>query len=356
MTASTSNRKSACVLRLTALGDCVNCFGMLCAMRASEPKAVLEWIIDQRFAPLFRDAEGRDIIPMVPLDFSRGIAGAVIQAHRALSGSRFDALLDMQTSLKASLVSLAVRARERLGYDSERSREGQCLFVSRKVPSPSNPHVLAGFMAFAKAAGFGDLQPRWDFKLSEGELAPYLELSSGRPLFTIAPASAKPQKNWSPEGYAALADCAAGRGFKAVLAGTASKQDIGLCARISALASCECLNLCGKTSLRQLAALLACSALVLAPDSACMHIASAVNTPVIGLFAVHNPARVGSWKYPDLWVSAYRDLAKAELGGKHIPWRYRVRDEHAMSHITIDAVKEAFDTAMDHYAPQEGID
>ncbi|MGN0909496.1 MAG: glycosyltransferase family 9 protein, partial [Succinivibrio sp.] len=129
-----------------------------------------------------------------------------------------------------------------------------------------------------------------------------------------------------------------------------------LCERISALASCQCGNLCGRTSLRQLAALLSCSSLVLAPDSACMHIASAVNTPVIGLFAVHNPARVGSWKYPDLWVSAYRDLAKAELKGRHVPWRYRVRDEHAMSHITIDAVKEAFDTAMDHYAPQEGMD
>ena len=208
MTASTSNRKSACVLRLTALGDCVNCFGMLCAMRAEEPDADLRWVIDKRFAPLFRDEGGRDIIPMVPLDFSRGILSAIGQARRALSGARFDSLLDMQTSLKASLVSLAVRADRRFGYDSERSREGQCLFVGRKVPSPANPHVLAGFMAFAKAAGFGDLQPRWDFRLSEKELAPYLALSSEKPLFTIAPASAKPQKNWSPEGYAALADYA----------------------------------------------------------------------------------------------------------------------------------------------------
>jgi heptosyltransferase I len=351
-----SNSKSACVLRLTALGDCVNCFGMLCAMRAADPDADLQWIIDRRFAPLFRDADGRDIIPMVPLDFSHGIARAMLQARSALRGRRFDFLLDMQTSLKASLISLAVRARDRLGYDSERSREGQFMFVSRKVPSPANPHVLAGFMAFAREAGFGDLQPRWDFRLSEKELAPYLALSSEKPLFTIAPASARAQKNWSPEGYAALADYAAEHGFKVVLAGSKAKMDSGLCEAIQKLAHCQCQNLCGKTSLRQLAALLACSSLALAPDSASMHIASAVNTPVIGLFAVHNPARVGSWKYPDLWVSAYRDLAKAELKGRHVPWRYRVRDEHAMSHITIDAVKEAFDTAMDHYAPQEGME
>ncbi|MGN0909201.1 MAG: glycosyltransferase family 9 protein, partial [Succinivibrio sp.] len=225
--------KSACVLRLTALGDCVNCFGMLCAMKAAEPEARLEWIIDQRFAPLFRDAKGNDIIPMVPLDFSRGVARAVLQARKALSGFRFDALLDMQTSLKASLVSLAVRAGERFGYDAERSREGQFMFINRKVPSPPNPHVLAGFMAFAKAAGFGDLQPRWDFRISPEEAAPYLALSSDRPLFTIAPASAKPQKNWSPEGYAALADYASGHGFKVVLAGSRSKADLMLCERIS---------------------------------------------------------------------------------------------------------------------------
>lgn len=346
-------RKSACILRLSALGDCVNCFGMLCAIRAAEPDAQLLWIIDKRFAPLFRDALGNDIIPMLPLDLSHGLMSAMKQAWGVLREKRFDALLNMQTSIKSSLISLCVKARIKYGYDSERSREGQFLFVNKKVPSPSNPHVLAGFMAFARTAGYGDLKPRWDFHLSNNELSPYLELSSDQPVFTISPGSAKPQKNWTPEGYAALADYASHRGFKVILSGSGSKTDISLCAKVASLANCECINLCGKTNLRQLAALLACSSLVLAPDSACMHIASAVNTPVIGLFAVHNPSRVGSWKYPDLWVSVYRELANAELKGKHIPWRYRIHDENAMSYITIDAVKEAFDTAINHYAPKD---
>ncbi len=345
---------SLCILRLTALGDCINAYGMMCAIAKKEPQVAMIWVIDKRFAPLFRDENGKDLIPMLPVDFKQGTIKACLKIKKALHGQSFDALLNMQTSLKSSLCSLSIRARTKFGYDKERSREGQFLFINKKVPSPANPHVLAGFMAFARNAGFDDINPCWDFKLSAKELAPYEELSHNNKLFVIAPASAKAQKNWTGEGYAAIADYAYENGFKVVLAGSPNEKEKALCNEISLKTHCDCLNLCGKTSLRALAALLSCAALVLSPDSASMHLASAVGTPVIGLFAVHDPRRVGSWRYPDLWVSVYRELARKECRqNAHIPWRYRVRDEKAMTHITIDMVKEAFDLALEHHCPGE---
>ncbi|MDY6323294.1 MAG: glycosyltransferase family 9 protein [Succinivibrio sp.] len=347
----TSKPNSVCALRLSALGDCVNVFGMLGAISREDPRAQLLWILDRRFAPLFRDSEGTDIIPMLPVDFSGGVFKAFWHIKNQLKGRRFDCLLDLQTSIKASACALAVPAKVKFGYDRERGREGQFLFINRKVPSPANPHVVAGYMAFARAAGYGDLQPKWDFRLSDEELAPYLKLSEQDPVFTICPASAKTQKNWNADGYARMADYAVKNGYRVVLAGSPNETEMTLCAQIASRAGCKCLNLCGQTNLRQLCALLCASSLALCPDSACMHICSAVNTPVIGLFAVHDPRRVGSWKFPDLWVSVYKDLAREECGQGHIPWRYRVRNEHAMDRISTEMVKDAFDYALDHYAP-----
>ena len=338
---------SICVLRLSALGDCINAFGMLCALKKANPELSLLWILDKRFAPLFRSEDGQDLIPMLPVDFSHGIIKAVKDLRAKLSHQSFDILLNMQTSLKSSLCSLVIKAHCKYGYDKERSREGQCFFINKRVVSPKNPHVLAGFMAFASQAGLGDLKPSWDFKLSANELAHFRKMSSNEKLFVIAPASAKAQKNWTAEGYASLADHAANCGLKTILVGSNAPSEQKLCAEIMERAHTACINLCGKTSLRSLAALLSQSSVVLSPDSASMHLASALQIPVIGLFAVHDPKRVGSWNYPQLQVSVYDSLASKECKTNSIPWRYRVKDEKAMTHIGVIDVIKAFDHALE---------
>ena len=336
---------SICVLRLSALGDCINAFGMMGALKKKHPELSILWILDKRFSSLFRNSKGEDLIPLMPVDFSNGILKAIKDLKTNLSGRSFDALLNMQTSLKSSLCSLAVKADLKYGYDSQRSREGQCFFVNRKVPSPENPHVLAGFMAFAEHMGFKLQEPYWDFKLSEEELAPYENISKEKKLFVISPASAKTQKNWTSEGYAALADHAFSRGFQTVLVGSTSPKEQELCNKIMQISRAHCTNLCGKTSLRALAALISKADVVLSPDSAAMHLASALKVPVIGLFAVHDPKRVGSWTFPSLQVSVYNALAQKECREKSIPWRYRVKDEKAMENITVNAVISQFDKA-----------
>ena len=77
----------------------------------------------------------------------------------------------------------------------------------------------------------------------------------------------------------------------------------------------ELINLCGKTNLRELAAFLSIAKIVVAPDSGSMHLASALGTPVIGLFARHDEQRVGPWNFMDLNVSVYHKLAQNELKG-----------------------------------------
>lgn len=342
--------KSICILRLTALGDCINAFGLIHALQAEKNDLDLMWVIDSRFASLFRDHLGNDLVPMLPVDIKKqGLFKACRKIKKILDNKEWDYAFALQTSIKASLCFRSIKAKIKLGYDEERAREAQFLFIDQKVQSPNNPHVLAGFMAFAEHIGFDDLRPSWDFKLSESELKPYRELFKDDRIFTISPSSAREQKNWTLDGYIAVAKHAIEEGFKVVLVGTSENKELELCNNISKGINDNCLNLCGKTNLRQLASLISLSSLVLSPDSAAMHLASALSIPVIGLFAVHNPKRVGSWNYPDLWVSVYNDCASKECKDKNISWRYRVKDPHAMEKIKPQIVIDTFEKACEKY-------
>lgn len=347
-----ANPESVCILRLSALGDCINAFGMMGAIKKHYPDVNLSFVIDKRFASLFIDEQGKDLIPMLCVDFKgRGLKAAcdlrkALKPHmQALGIGRFDALLNMQTSVKASLCSMVIKAKDKYGYDKERAREGHSLFINHEVNSPNNPHVLAGFMAFAEAAGLKIDQPHWDFKLDPFLIDRVSCLVSHERIFAICPCSAKAQKNWSVEGYAHMANYALGRGLQPVLLGGNGIIEKQTCESIAKICP-RAINLCGRTNLRELAAMLSISKLVLSPDSGPMHLAQAVGTPVIGLFAVHDDLRVGPWNFSNLNVSVYKELAQKELGDKPIPWRYRVRDENAMQHISLDMVKASFDKAL----------
>ncbi len=97
-------------------------------------------------------------------------------------------------------------------------------------------------------------------------------------------------------------------------------------------------------------ALLKKSKLVIAPDTGPAHMAVAVNTPVIGLYAHHNPQRSGPYKYRDYVVSVYQEAIEAETGKplSALSWRSRVKDQRAMNGITPEKVILMFDkTAVD---------
>ncbi len=340
---------SLCVLRLTALGDCINAFGLLGALKRTYPELELSWIIDARFAPLFCDEQGHDLITLHPLNFKEQGLKAILGLRKELTGQHYEALLNLQTSLKASLTSTVISADHKYGYDQERAREGHQFFITDPVKSPDNPHVLAGFMAMAEAAGYPVPEPYWDFKLD-----PYLIdrahclVSHEKKLCAIAPCSAQPSKNWTVEGYIEVGRYAQSHHLQVVLLGSHSELELSTCSSI-ADALPGSINLCGHTNLRELAALLAISKIVVAPDSACMHLASALGTPVIGLFACHDENRVGPWNFMDLNVSVYHKLAQSERKGKPIPWRYRVKQDNAMEHITPDMVLATFERALERY-------
>ncbi len=339
--------RSICILRLSALGDVTHVLPVVRALRAAWPEVALTWVIGK---PEHRLLAGLAGVEFLVVDKTSGWDGFK-RLRRQLAGRRFDVLLQMQLALRANILSRAVRARQRVGYPREFSREMHGLFVNRRVLAPSRPagevpHVREVLAAFVEPLGLPVAAPVWDFPITEEarDWAAAQWPAAGRTL-VISPCSSHMLRNWLPTRYAALADHAATRGWRVVLCGGRSTMERQMADTILAGMKHTALDLTGKDSLQQMPALLQRADIVLSPDSGPVHIANAVGTRVIGLYACTDPRRSGPSSDLRWTVDRYAAAAQALLGkpASALRWGSKIERPGAMELIELEVVVDAFE-------------
>jgi heptosyltransferase I len=340
--------KSICVLRLSAIGDVCNAVAVVQAIQSQWPETKITWITGKLEAQLIGDLPN---INVIIFDKKQGWQGYK-QLWAQLKGQQFDALLHMQYAFRASIATLGIKARYKLGFDAQRSQDFQSLFTNKKVPSPTGFHVLDGMLAFAKYLGVKDIEPKWSLTYSNDDLEWALShLTSGKRNLVIVPGASKAYKNWHADGYADVIHHAQQQGWNIILAGSPAQVEVDLANQIEAKLTTTITNLVGLSSLKQMLALLDKCDLVIAPDTGPAHMANAMSTPVIGLYAHHNPKRTGPYCYQDYVVSAYEQAIKEETGKElsELSWRTRVKDKSAMNRIQSEQVITMFDKIVDDF-------
>ncbi|MGR5340813.1 glycosyltransferase family 9 protein [Vibrio astriarenae] len=341
--------KSICVLRLSAIGDVCNAIASVQAIQHHWPSSQITWVTGKLEAELLSAVPN---IRVITFDKKQGIK-AYIKLWQELKNERFDALLHMQYAIRASIVSLGIRAKYRLGFDKKRAKDGQRFFTNYKVPSPHSAHVLDGFCSFAHSLGVPDFKPSWSLSYNS-EYALWAEKIFNQKAhnLVVVPGASKAYKNWTARGYADVIKHAQKKGYNVILAGSPSPIEISLGSDIEGLVDEPITNVIGQSSLLEMLALLDKASLVISPDTGPAHMANAVATPVIGLYAHHNPARTGPYCYQEYVVSAYDEALKAEneQSLKDLDWRTRVKAEDAMQRITSDKVIEKFEQVTAHIA------
>lgn len=277
-----------------------------------------------------------DGVEFITVDKRAGLA-ARRDLKATLRGRRFDVMLHMQLSLRASLVSSVVRAPIRLGFDRARARELQWLFTNARIAPRTREHVLDSFFGFLEALGIDDRTLRWDVPLTPAVLE-YAQtlIPDARPTMVISPCSSHSRRNWRPEAYAAVADHAVRRhGLHVILAGgrTAMERDVG--AAIERSAQVPVVNQIGRDTLPQMLALLSRAMALLSPDSGPAHMATMVGTPVIGLYAATNPERSGPYLSRKWCVNAYPQAALRFRGRppEELPWWEKIEAPGVMDLI-----------------------
>ena len=130
-----------------------------------------------------------------------------------------------------------------------------------------------------------------------------------RPLASIVVATSKPQKDWLPERWAEVVDALwHDFGLQPVLVGGRSPREVARRAASSSSARRIAPHSALGSGLRNLVGILDASSLVLAPDTGPLHMAVALDRPVVSLMGYTNPKRTGPYrKFHDLIVDAYGD-------------------------------------------------
>ena len=334
---------SICLLRLSALGDVTHVVPLVHTLQQAWPPTRLSWVIGALEQRLVGDLPG---VEFIRYDKRSGLAG-VAAVRRALRGQRFDALLLLQVALRASLLSTAVRATRRIGYDRARSRDGHGLFVGERIPARSGEHVLDAIGSFAETLGLRQQQVRWDLPIPEEAHAFAAQHIPGtHPTLLLSPCASHPLRNWRAERYAALADYAIARhGYRVVLCGGRSDAERRMGDAILGAMEHAALDLIGKDTLKQLLALLQRADLVVTPDSGPMHMANAVGTKVLGLHAASNPARSGPYSDRRFCVDRYDDAARRFRGkpAAELRWGTKLEYPGVMDLVTLDDALQAFE-------------
>jgi heptosyltransferase I len=338
--------ETLCLLRLSALGDITHVLPTLRTLQKHWPDTKITWIIGKTEYQLVKAIDNVDFIIFDKASGLTGYFDLNKQLKQHLKGQVFDVLLHMQLSIRASIASLFIPARIKLGFDKARAKDMQTLFCNQQIsPLSTRQHVLDSFLEFPRFFGLEPVM-QWDLPVSASATESIKQkIHSAKKLFIINPcavAKSKNWRNWTAEGYAAIADYISDKhGMQVILTGGHSLLEKDTANEIISLCkSAEPLNLVAATSIDEMVALLQLADFVVAPDTGPVHIASALGTDTIGLYASTNPQRAGPYNHKRFIVNKYPQ-ALLEYNNKTVEeasWGERIKTAECMKLITVDDV------------------
>ena len=292
-----------CVVKPSALGDVVNAFHALSALRAIWPGASITWVINRNLRGL---VDGHpEIDAVIAYDRTRaGLSpnGVAVLARflRELRRGRFDLTIDLQGLLRSGLMTAATGAPVRVGLAD--AREGASWFYTHRVVPPGSrdeAHAVDRLLAVAAAFGADVSRPNAVVAVAVGgadrEWARQALAGVKRPRLGLNLGARWETKRWPPAHFAEVARRAVELGGAGLFA-LGAPEDRPFVAELAArLDPIPVLDLSGRTSLSQLAALAEQADVVLSNDTGPLHLAATAGARVVGVYTCTSPALNGPY-------------------------------------------------------------
>ncbi len=298
------------IVKMSALGDVVHTLPALTALRRAYPSAFIAWVVEAAAAPLVLGHTALDKVLVWPRrEFTDALrSGQWLRAlglfsdfMRELRSVRYDMVLDFQALLKSSVWVVAARGARKIGFGhGMHHSEGSHLFLNERVKAVSmETHALDRGLMLLEAVGISRGPVVYDLPITAEahRRACGLLLGAGvsqeNRYIAIHPMPRWPTKQWYPERFAAVADALRESGLKVVFTG--SKDDRPSVDEIFDRLQGPAARLDGKLDLKALSAVFQRATVVLSTDTGPMHIAAAVDTPVVAVFGPTAPNRTGPY-------------------------------------------------------------
>ena len=295
------------VVMLSTAGGAVWTLPVLNAIKRVHPQSRISWVIQPGASLL---VEGHPAVDRIlPFDRGRGL-GAYGKLRAALASEQFDAVLVLQGYLKAAAVGALFRTNNRIAIDRQRARDMAWLFRANRLANKPVGHMQDQYLEFLEPLGISpepveyrlgpfDHEREWQRRFFEQFTRPAVPLVIG---------STKDEKDWAAENWSDIVDILwHDYALEPILVGGRSRRELECEQLIMSRARHKPRSALG-SGLRRLVSILDGSVLAISPDTGPLHMAVAIDKPVIGLFGYTNPKRTGPYrKFGDLLVDAFGD-------------------------------------------------
>lgn len=281
------------------VGDMMMSHSLYRTLKAEHPEAVIDVMAPAWCRPLLsRMPEVNQALAM-PLGHGALGLGERRRLGRSLRTSGYQRAYVLPNSFKSALVPFFTGIKRRIGWRGE-MRYGVLNDVrvldKAAFPLMVERYVALGYdrpVASARQLPQPLLWPQLHVEEDEMQMTvAQFALSADRPVIGFCPgAEFGPAKRWPHYHYAALAEQLIGAGYQVVLFGSAKDRETGdtILHSLTAAAQAHCKNLAGDTQLEQAVILIAHCAAVVSNDSGLMHIAAALNRPLVALYGPSSP-------------------------------------------------------------------
>jgi heptosyltransferase-2 len=279
------------------IGDAVLSTAVLKKLTSTLPDSEITLVAHRRVAPIFLPSyEGMDVVVFDPAERDRGVRG-LVRFSRRIRRNDLDLALVLPLSFSSALMAYLSGARERIGYSTE--HRGRLLTRGISLSADYRDHHLVDhYQGLLETLGIDSCDPR-----PEVQVTPEADDSARRhlgrcgveesaPLVGIAPgASYGLAKRWPENRFASVARSLS-REFSLQILVLGGLEDAGLNG-FDGLSNSSVIDLTGKTSLGEAAAMIRRCQLFISNDSGLMHVAAAVGTPVVAIFGSTSPVWTG---------------------------------------------------------------
>ncbi len=286
MNLSLFNIKRVLIIRTSSFGDIILTTPLIRALAQSLPGARIDYFTKQQYQSLL---QYHPSVKVIGFDPDSGLAG-LIRAVRELKANRYDLVIDLQVNPRSIILrgfSGARMQRRYRKYSLKRRLLKRGINLLREAPPVAERY-------FSALEDFGILPngkgPEIFFPDQERNRADQILAGAGlagMPLLGLAPGASRFTKQWPAERFAQTGAILAGK-FSAGVVILGGKEDQGAAGKaaagLQARGIVKVKNLAGSLSILESAAVLSRLNLLLSNDTALMHLATAVGTPVAAIF------------------------------------------------------------------------
>jgi len=290
--------KRVLVVRTSAIGDIVFASPIASALRRTFPDAHIAWLVEAGLEELIASDPAIDeVIAWPRREWTQrhrdrdylGLLAAVRAFRRSLRARRFDTALDLQGLFKSGLLARLSGAKHRIGLGS---REGSQLLMTRVIERGGPiERISSEYLHFAQALGLdaAEFVPTLFASPQHAARAQALLSESGldgRDYAVFAPFTTRPQKHWFDDAWAGLTRMVVAEQIQPVVLGGPADR-AGAAQLVKHIP--DAVNLVGRTSLGEAAALIQRARLVIGVDTGLTHMGLAFKRPTVALFGSTRP-------------------------------------------------------------------